>query len=130
MLIFLWLQDERSVDQFHENDAHLYDVIREAKDNQGQFVYGTNTPGPLGPALLEEIPEVENACRITYPNTMAFRYKQVEGVEQGVYGDPSVFSMFSFELLEGSKEAALDATKQNCYIKSSCFQNISKGRIL
>jgi len=107
ILIFLWVQDERSMDQFHANGENLYYVVQESKDNQGQMVYGTNTPGPMGPALKAEIPEIEESCRITYPQPMAVSNEQHKAMESGICADPVFFSQFSFHLLSGVPNTAL-----------------------
>ncbi len=109
ILIFLWVQDERRVDQFHEKGADLYMVIQESADNQGQLVYGTNTPGPMGPALKDEIPEIVESCRVSYPQSMAVIGKDNQlAMEKGICADPVFFSQFSFPLLSGVPEKVLD----------------------
>lgn len=108
LLIFLWVQDERNMDQFHEERDTLYSVIRETKDNQKQLVYGNNTPGPLGPMLKQTIPEINETCRMTYPAKMAFAYNDHKGIEEGIYADASVLKMFTFPMVVGSSNHALD----------------------
>ncbi|GJM28954.1 MAG: ABC transporter permease [Cyclobacteriaceae bacterium] len=108
ILIFQWVEDERGMDQFHEKGAHLYTVIQESTDNQGKLIYGNNTPGPMGPALKEEIPEIEAIFRMTYPQPLAVMYKdQQEGMENGIFADPELLSLLSFKLVEGSAGSAL-----------------------
>jgi len=87
----------------------LYTVIQESTDNQGQLVYGNNTPGPMGPALRDEIPEVEESCRVSHSQPLAFKYMdKQEGMENGIYADPELLTMFSFQLIKGSTVYALD----------------------
>ena len=113
MLIYLWVQHEYSVDAFHENGPILYSVIQEGSNNQGQVVYGDNTPGPMGPALVEEIPEIEDFCRISYPNTLALRYSdQHKGMENGIWADESFFELLTFPLSQGLAEEVLDDPNQ------------------
>ena len=113
ILIFLWVRDERSVDQFHEYGNNLFAVIQEGANNQGQTTYGDNTPGPMGPALEQEIPEVENYCRITYPQTMAFRFQErLNGMESGVWADQSFFELLSFSLIQGNASEVLNDPAQ------------------
>ncbi len=113
ILIFLWVKDERSVDQFHQNAATLYAVIQESSNNQGVLTYGHNTPGPMGPALKEEIPEIENYCRISNPQTLAFRYSDGhKGMENGIWADELFFDLLSFNLLQGSTRDVLSDPNQ------------------
>ena len=58
LMIFLWIMDELSFDQFHKNRDNLYRVIKTAKTSQ-QVSHIAKTPNPLGPALMADFPEVE-----------------------------------------------------------------------
>ena len=127
MLICLWVISERGVDQFHENGASLYSVIQEGSNNQGKVTYGDNTPGPMGPALAHEIPEIEDYCRITYPNTLALRYSdRYKGMENGIWADESFFELLTFPLSQGSKEEVLHDPNQ-IVISQSVADRYFKG---
>ena len=60
LLIFLWVQDERSVDKFHANDDRLFQLLEQGENSEGVWV-GEHTSGLLAETLAEEIPEVEHA---------------------------------------------------------------------
>ena len=103
ILIFLWVKHEYSTDQFHANGASLYSIIQEHPDNRGLLVCSNHTPGPMGPALKEEIPEIAQVSRLTYGQELAFvNANQQEGMERGIFADPEFFKMFSFPLSAGS----------------------------
>ena len=57
LLIFLWVHDERSVDQFNENDGRLFQVMANWQTPQGVQT-GENTPGLLARTLTADMPEV------------------------------------------------------------------------
>ena len=61
LLIYLWVADELAMDKFHEHDARLFQVM-EHQDYAGEIMTTTSTPGLLGEALMEEIPEMELAA--------------------------------------------------------------------
>lgn len=60
LLIFLWVSDELSFDQFHEKDERLYQVMVNRQSGNGVQTEDF-TPALLAEALAEEIPEVEMA---------------------------------------------------------------------
>lgn len=64
LLIFLWVNDELHVDQFHENRDRLYQV-RENVDQGTGLITRTSTSGPMAEALATEFPEVEYAVTTT-----------------------------------------------------------------
>jgi len=64
----------------------------------------------LGPALVEEFPEVENAVRFNRDEYSMLEYNEKKFHEQNLFFvDPSVLDVFSFTILKGSQETALDA---------------------
>ncbi|CAN5897627.1 ABC transporter permease [soil metagenome] len=104
ILILLWVQDELSYDRFHAHADRIYRV------NTGMG--GENmaiSPPPLAPALVEELPEVENAVRLKLPfsevllsiGDAKFEEKQV------VFADSSFLRVFSFPLVEGDLRTAM-----------------------
>ena len=105
ILIFLWVQHEYSMDKFHANALSLYSVIQEHPDNRGVLVSSNHTPGPMGPALKQEIPEIAQVSRLTYRQELAFvNANQQQGMEHGIFADPEFFEIFSFPLSIGSNK--------------------------
>src|SRR5919199_345341 len=66
LLILLWVQDERSVDQFHVNGPRIYQVLENQKWTGSEISTTPSTPGPLAPALTAELPEVEKSVKVTW----------------------------------------------------------------
>ena len=60
LLIFLWIQNELSYDNFYVNKDRLYQSWNRDRGNDGIKCW-SNTPKPLGLALKHEYPEVEAA---------------------------------------------------------------------
>ncbi len=72
LLIFLWVRDERSIDQFHQNGSSLYGVY-ESIYAGGQPETGHWTPGLLAGELKRKIPEIKyaSAKALTGPDAIA-----------------------------------------------------------
>ena len=108
ILILLWVQDELSYDRFHENADLLYRV--EENQHYSDGIYHVNvTPYPAGPAFAAEIPEVVHASRYTWAGGLLFRYGEKAFFEDDIQAvDPSFLRMFTFPLVDGDAETALD----------------------
>lgn len=110
LFIFLWVNDERHVDKFHENDSRLFQVMEKEQQNNGITV-SHRTSGPVAEALKQEMPEVENATAVMhyswFPKFMvsADRSKKIKAV--GQFADKEFFNVFSYDIIQGDKNAVL-----------------------
>ena len=107
MLILLYVQDELSFDRWHPKVDRVYRIVHDAMGPEGKEEKGGSTGGPQAAAFRKEIPEVEDACR--YQGGWQFLVKKGhEALTENVdYADNSIFSVFSFPLLEGDPGQAL-----------------------
>jgi hypothetical protein len=108
MLILLWVQDERRVDNFHRDGHALFSVYKRTFTKEGvEGVHGTNHA--LARELKRTIPEVQYATAYGhpwgYPET--FAAGEVARKMSGNRADPDFFNVFSYPLLEGTPESAL-----------------------
>ncbi|MDH5397648.1 MAG: ABC transporter permease, partial [Cyclobacteriaceae bacterium] len=60
LLIFLWVDDELSMDKFHKKEPRLYQVM-EHQQYADNLMTTSSTPGILAETLKEEIPKIEYA---------------------------------------------------------------------
>ncbi len=108
ILLLLWVQDEMSYDNFHRNGDNLYRVIQVGVWNDGE-TYGSSTiPYSLAPVMQEDYPEIADHVRL---RTLGGRMMQVEDktyFEDILLTEPSLFKMFSFEMLIGDPQVALE----------------------
>src|SRR3954471_16150131 len=65
LLIFLWVQDERSVDTFHKKGNQLFQVY-ERNFFDGKIEAGYPTQGLLSDELKKVIPEIQQASGFEY----------------------------------------------------------------
>lgn len=107
IIMFTWLRFEISFDKFHENADRIFRVVVEfeGKTNSDNFA---NTPAPLGDALKNDIPDVIGYVRFGYLGRMLVGYENEESWEEIDLADPSIFKIFSFKLLSGDPETALN----------------------
>jgi len=107
ILIMLWVQDERSVDGFHANGRHLYQIY-ERQTNEGKVEANYLTQGLLADELKKQIPEVQYASGMeqNFPRTFEANNKVVK--LDGTYAGVDFFKMFSYLLLQGEARTALN----------------------
>jgi len=107
LLIYLWVNDELSVDKFHEKDGRLFHVMTNQNRPDGIVTLGEG-PGLLGDALAAEMPEIEYAVS-TSPSEDSFTLssgdKHINGT--GHFADKDFFEIFSYPLLQGNKNQVL-----------------------
>ncbi len=105
-LIFLWIEDELSFDQFNEKKDRLYFVRENQKYETYTATFGS-TPGLLGPAIQAEIPGIANNCRISQGNmSHLLTIGDKSMYSYGRYVDSSLFSMFTLPFVQGNAATA------------------------
>src|SRR5258708_8656083 len=112
LLIYLWVNDELHVDTFHINRDRIYQV-KENVEQDGGMITRITTAGPTGDALASEMPEVEYAVTNTF-DRIFHEVLSIEGNDikaNGLYASADFFKLFSFELIQGSKDQVLSDKK-------------------
>lgn len=107
VLIYLFIQDERSFDQFHDNKNFIYRMEAKSFDtwrpkHDKPFVYEAWLQTGLMQALKDELAEVKYAARFNANYDGVFKYSDKVFTEQISYTDHDFFEMFSFRLLKGN----------------------------
>lgn len=106
LLIVLYVQDELRYEQHHEQADRIFRLT--ASYTQGN--HWAPIGPPIGPAVLNEIPEVENIARFfAFENAIVFHHedRQLE-VPNVVYADSTVFDVFTLPLEQGTPATALN----------------------
>ncbi|MTI23324.1 FtsX-like permease family protein [Fulvivirga sp. RKSG066] len=107
LFVSMYIYDELTYDHFHEKGERIYRMNLHGKLG-GQEIYTTSTSFPMSRALVDEIPEVEEATRVNDMGEWIFRNGSIAFNEEGIVAaDSNFFSVFSFKLYEGNPETAL-----------------------
>src|SRR5436190_2434544 len=113
ILIFLFVQDELSFDNYHKKHDRIYRVIHGRKAADGSvdtklfWVWGN---APIGPALSREFPEIEKVVQFSGRSDVLLRYGDKLYQEDGVFFmDSTAFEVFSWDLIKGNPKTALAA---------------------
>lgn len=108
ILISLFVSDELSFDEFHQNSDQIHFLGMEQ-------TYGHNsnkslsTPYPIGSAMKEEIPEIEHFLTTLYTGSgdISIDGKDFTEEDKIIHASEDFFEMFSFPLKIGDPETVL-----------------------
>lgn len=106
LLIFLYINDELSYDQYHTKKDRIYRIASDIEIPDQTLMFAL-TPPYMAPLLPEDISQVEHAVRISKLNAL-LSYREQRFQEEGLlYADKNLFEVFDFELLKGNPDQAL-----------------------
>ena len=107
LLIFLWINDESNMDNFHANSSRLYKLYEQEHLN-GKAMAGYWTPGILGHELKRRFPEMEYVTTMREKEQETFEAAGKIIKQDGIAADSDYFKMFSYPLLQGMPASALN----------------------
>lgn len=103
ILIYIWVDNERSMDDFHANNPRLYQVMAHIRLPDGIHTQEV-TPGPLAGALGREMPEIEKAVAVQEADD-ALTVGKEHFKESAEFVGDDFFKLFSYRLQQGIKTA-------------------------
>jgi putative ABC transport system permease protein len=103
-LIALFVWDEWTFDTFHTKADRIYRVYVKEDWGENQQFFNTVTPFPMGPVLLENLPEVEKQVRLNFISTQV-KVADHQFNEQVFIGGQDFFDVFDFEVVRGEHQA-------------------------
>jgi len=110
ILITLYIHFELSYDSFHDKADNIYRII-EIETESGRKQFSAATPAPLAFSLSEEFPDIARAVRIFHPSWIEkwkISHEERTFFEEDVFfADDSILEVFSFPLIQGQPEDAL-----------------------
>ncbi len=108
IIILLYVAHELSYDEHHEHADRIFRVTSHI-DFAGNYLELAATSAPMGPALLNDFPEVEAAVRLRPRGGYTVRRGDEYFSEEGfVFADPSIFEVFTIPVLYGNLSTALE----------------------
>lgn len=107
ILIGLWIQYELSFDKFHTNSDRIAMVLKHHHFNNEKGTQ-SSTPLPLFYEFKSNYPEVKYASRMDWSQTTNMIVGDKKFNKIGQYVDPDFLKMFSFPIVKGNPETALN----------------------
>jgi putative ABC transport system permease protein len=108
LLILQYVSFELSFDQFHKNAKDIYRVYNDRYQNGKLIQHGTITYSAVGKAMQDDYPEIINHTRVEPldPRTIIFNEQRI-AEQNGIAVDNTFLSMFSYPMVTGNRESAL-----------------------
>lgn len=111
LMIFMYVDHERSFDNYHAKGDRIYRVIHGwddgAHDIASYWVWGN---APIGQALKDNFPELDKIVQFSGRSDVLLTHGEISHQEEGVFFmDSTVFDVFSWKLLKGNPKTALSA---------------------
>jgi predicted permease len=104
-LIGMWVNDEMSYDRFHQDVDRMYRVTATLPEMK---VHAAVSSAPLAVAMKNELPEIEQAVRITDGRRDLIQVGDLKFEEKNIiFADSNFFNMFTFSFIKGDREKAL-----------------------
>jgi ABC-type antimicrobial peptide transport system permease subunit len=110
ILILLWIQNEISFDQFHEKKERIYVLYNRAMFD-GKLECWPGMPMVLAPVLKASYPQVEEVSRLNGVGPFVLNVGDRHFEANGLIVDPGFLKIFSFPLVEGRIEQALNSPR-------------------
>src|SRR5687768_776827 len=112
ILILFYVEDELKYDRFFKQADRIYQVNMENTDNGNTTLTGNTAPA-VGPAMVNEFPEIETYVRIRRPGDKMVRYEQGQAenyfTEKRILAvDSNFLQVFTYETIEGDPATCLD----------------------
>ena len=107
ILISIYLNNELSYDNFHNEADKIYRVLRIGNNENGEYNIGY-TSGPFAKALLSDYPaNIEEVTRAKRDNGVIEYKDKIFKEDKLFFADPNFFNFFNFPLIMGNKESVL-----------------------
>lgn len=106
ILIGIYLRHEMSFDHHHEYADRIFRVCAQFGSPPRNGAY---TVPPMAEAMMEELPEVEQAVRMSlWPRNYLVKNKDKAFLEKGlIFADGNIFEVFTIPFIYGNPERAL-----------------------
>src|SRR5690606_16727588 len=93
-------------DRFHHGYDKIYRITATLPEMN---VHAAVTSAPLAQAFSNELPEIDDAVRISSPNRDLIQVGDIKFEEDGIiYADSNFFRFFTFPFVTGDRERALE----------------------
>lgn len=106
LLILIWVQHERTYDQFHANYRNVYQVIAHRNFNNTIFT-DRSMVWPLAEEIEKNVPQVKKAVVTTYQGESVLTYGDKKIKQSGYEVGDGFFEIFTWKFIKGNAATAL-----------------------
>lgn len=122
ILIMLYVQQQLSYDQFHENKDRIFRVT------DGEDAITPNIVGPFVSRNFQD--EVEQTVRVIVMGSQIFNINEKSFTANVYHADSAFFSMFTFPFILGNEETALAQPNSMVISRKAALQHFGKEDVM
>ena len=111
--IYLWVQDEFTINKFHEKEDRLFRVM-EFQTYSNETFATNSTPGILGENLKLDFPDIQYAATTTWINPVLLSHEDTYFKEDGYHVGEDFFNIFTYPLIVGDPSSVLKDKTSIC----------------
>jgi putative ABC transport system permease protein len=109
LLAVLYVKEELSFDDFHQRKENLYRIVTSLNNEKGERRTVAGTGQPQGPAFKAAVPEIQQYVRIMGGDIRGDVIANQKTLNlQMLFADETFFEVFTFPLLRGNAQTALN----------------------
>lgn len=112
ILCGLWVQQQLAYDSFHANGSRIYQAMQNYVPTAGPIETDNSVPMPLADVLREETTGVKHVALTDWPQTLSLVNADKKLLKEGNYVEPDFLKVFTFEMLDGNVEQALQSPNE------------------
>jgi putative ABC transport system permease protein len=131
-LFLLFAVNEFSFDRFHKNAKNIYRVYLNVAPMRGEEAHASSyLPIPLGPAMKQDFPEVENYIRFkdSWEKSFIKADNNISRMKVS-FADPQLFSVFSFKILYGNAASPLKNQNNIVLTKDKALELFGEANVV
>lgn len=123
LLAVLYWKDERSFDDFHTNNPHLYRILTNVVTKEGETQKTGGTGQVQGPAFKAAVPEVKSYVRVLGGDIHSNVTSGSKTLNlQPLFVDNNFFDVFTFQLMRGNPKTVLSDISQVVLTESTAMK--------
>lgn len=112
LLIYIFIQDELSYDQYHSNVENIYRVTRSFHSAEGEVnLHLPSVAPPIGPLLKNDFGEIRDMARvINFSSVLSLEEDgrlTMSETEKVFVSEPAILKIFDIEVVNGNPEQSL-----------------------
>lgn len=111
LLLTAYVANELTFDKFNIDHDRIYRITSKV-NFQDHVTHYAVTPLPIGQALVEDIPEIENYFRFMFEENPIFRVNDQMYYDQvALAADSNFFKILTFDFLQGNSRSLIEPNK-------------------
>ena len=109
LMLLLYVSYEWNFDKQAKNSADVYTTMTNIPGDDGKIA-GTfeGSVSAFGPAIKQDIPEIEYICRLDYGRKNLIANGTNSFKRYSKFAEPSIFKMYDYTFVQGNAETALN----------------------